>query len=155
SQAALLPCLAGLCILVGGWNGWRWAWPAVLFLCFMMPLPFSLETALALPLQRVATVASTFVLLTLGLGAFSQRNVIHRGEHRIGIVEACNGLSMLVVFFALATAVVLVFPLSWLEKAVVVLSAIPIALLANITRIVVTALLYQVASSEVAQTFFH
>jgi exosortase len=155
SQVALLPSLAGLSILGGGRSAWRWSSPAILFLLFMMPLPFNLETALASPLQRIATVASTFFLQTLGFVAFSQGNVIHLGEFRIGIVEACNGLSMLVVFVALAAAVVLVFPLARMEKAVVMLSAIPIALLSNIVRIVATALLYQVVSAEAAQTFFH
>src|SRR5256885_92178 len=28
---SLLPCLAGLCLLAGGWTAWRWAWPSILF----------------------------------------------------------------------------------------------------------------------------
>src|SRR5262249_12517673 len=33
---SLLPALAGLCLLLGGWPALRWAWPAVLFLVFML-----------------------------------------------------------------------------------------------------------------------
>src|SRR5689334_10135454 len=36
--AALLPCLAGLIVLLGGKRGLLWAWPAILFLAFMMPM---------------------------------------------------------------------------------------------------------------------
>lgn len=154
-HVSLLVCLSGLALLMGGGAALGWSWPAILFLIFMVPLPFQLEFALAYPLQRLATVASTFALQTLGIVAFAEGNVIHMGEYRIGIIEACNGLSMLVVFFALATAMIVVFPLSVWEKLVVLLSAIPIALLANVTRIVVTALLYQTTSAEVAQIFFH
>ena len=38
---SLLPTLLGLGLLVAGWGFIRWAWPAVLFLAFMIPLPFS------------------------------------------------------------------------------------------------------------------
>ena len=36
---SLLPALAGLCVLLGGGPTLRWAWPAVGFLIFMMPMP--------------------------------------------------------------------------------------------------------------------
>jgi len=43
----------------------------------------------------------------------------------------------------------------WWENAVILASAIPIALIVNSIRITVTGLLYQVASSEVAEMVFH
>ncbi|MFO1532156.1 MAG: archaeosortase/exosortase family protein, partial [Thermoplasmatota archaeon] len=48
--------------LAGGRTALRWSWPALAFLLFMVPLPFRLEKALAHPLQRVATLASTYAL---------------------------------------------------------------------------------------------
>src|SRR5207253_599308 len=93
---------------VGGWRALHWARPSLAFLLFMIPLPYRVEVALAQPLQRVATVSSTYVLQTLGFMSFSEGNVIRLGETRIGVVEACSGLSMLLIFFALATAVCLV-----------------------------------------------
>src|SRR5947207_6678484 len=45
--AALFPSLMGLALLAGGLPALRWSWPAVLFLAFMVPLPFRLETALS------------------------------------------------------------------------------------------------------------
>src|SRR5205814_795409 len=64
---SLLPSLAGLCLLAGGWPALRCCWPAVAFLAFMLPLPYRFQTALAQPLQRVATLASVYLLETLGL----------------------------------------------------------------------------------------
>jgi hypothetical protein len=74
----------------------------------MIPLPFRVEGPLAYPLQRVATLVSTYVLQTLGFVAFAEGNVIPLGAVQIGVVESCSGLSMLVTFFALSTGVVLV-----------------------------------------------
>ena len=73
---SLLPTLAGLCLLLGGWNAFRWAWPAVAFLVFMVPLPYRLQAALGGPLQTIATVASTYALQTLGFPAVAQGNII-------------------------------------------------------------------------------
>jgi exosortase len=153
--ASLLVCLAGITVVLGGWPALRWAWPAIGFLGFMLPLPYQLQVALGQPLQRIATVSSTYILQTLGLPAIAEGNVIQMGELRIGIVEACNGLSMLVIFFAISTAVAMLVQRPKWEKAVIVASAIPIAVLANIVRIVATALLNELAGGGVAHAVFH
>jgi exosortase len=153
--AALLPCLAGLTVLLGGKPALRWAWPAIAFLAFMVPMPFSVEKALAHPLQRVATVSSTYAMQTLGLPALAEGNVILVGDSRIGVVEACSGLSMLVIFFALSTAVTLLIERPLWEKLVLVASAVPIALVANITRITVTGILHETVGHKVADLVFH
>jgi exosortase len=153
---ALLPSLAGIALLVGGWRALRWAAPAIAFLFFMVPLPYRVEHALGAPLQSIATRASTYALQTLGLPAVAEGHVILLGEStRIGVVEACNGLGMLFMFLAYAVAVVLVVPRSWVDKLVLVLSAIPIAVAANVARITVTGWLYEVASDELAEAVYH
>ncbi len=152
---SLLPCLLGLFLLVGGRAALRWAWPAILFLAFMVPLPFRVASALSGPLQQLATVVSTFVMQTLGLPALSEGNVILIDEHEIGVVEACNGLNMLMVFFALATAVAVVARRPWVDKVVILASAVPLAVVSNIARVTVTGLLFQAVDSETANHFFH
>jgi exosortase len=151
----LVPCVAGLVLLLGGRAAWRWAWPSVLFLSFMIPLPYRLATALSGPLQRLATVSSTFVMQVLGLPALAEGNVIQLNDAAIDVVEACSGLRMLVVFFALAAAVALVIRRPALDRALIVFSAVPIAVLSNILRVTVTGILYQFTDNETANHFFH
>jgi exosortase len=153
-MVSLLPCLAGMVVLCGGWPAWRWAWPGVAFLFFMLPLPFRLGMLLAPTLQRLATMASTYTLQTLGFPAISEGNIIMLNESRIGVVEACGGLSMLIVFFALATAVALMVQRDLKQKLLIVASAMPIALIANVARITATALLQEWAGRGTAD-FFH
>jgi exosortase len=158
---ALVPCVLGLVLTFGGKAAFRWAWPAVLFLAFMVPLPYRASTALAEPLQHFATETSTFFLQTLGTPAVSEGNVILLNDVEIGVVEACSGLRMLVIFFALSTAVALIIRRPLWEKLVVVVSAIPIALVVNVLRITVTGALHELASvgtvitHEMANTIFH
>jgi exosortase len=152
---SLLPVLAGLFLLLGGWRGLRWAWPAIGFLVFMIPLPHFAAFALAWPLQRTATAASTYALQTLGYAAMAEGNVIVLGELRLGVVEACSGLSMLMVFFALAFAMALVVSRPLWQRAVIVASAVPIALASNVLRITATGVLFMTAGRGAADLFYH
>ncbi len=153
--ASLLPCLFGLVHLMGGKAALGWVWPAIAFLAFMIPLPFRLEIALAHPLQRVATIASTYALQTIGLPALAEGNTILINETRIGVVEACSGLSMLVIFFALSTAFGILAPRPLWQKLLLAASAVPIALIANITRITVTGLMHEMVGHKAADLVFH
>jgi exosortase len=150
---SLLPLLAGVALLLGGLGALRWSWPAIGFLIFMIPLPFRVETALINPLRTIATQSSTYVLQTLGLPALAEGNVIRINEAKIGVVEACSGLSMLMVFFALSTAVAFLCRRDLWEKIVVLLSAVPIALLSNVIRITITSVLHVNASKQAADVF--
>jgi exosortase len=139
---SLLPALVGVVLLAGGASLLRWSWPALAFLAFMLPLPFTIEAALAQPLRRVATVVSTYALQTLGCPAFSEGNVILIEENRLGVAEACSGLGMLLTFFALSTAFALVVQRPLADRLVLVASAIPVAVAANVARITATGLAY-------------
>lgn len=152
---SLLPCLAGACLLLAGRTGLRWAGPAIAFLFFMIPLPYSLANALSGPLQLVATQASTFALQVLGRPAIAEGHVIRLNEVDLGVVEACSGLRMLVVFFALSTAMALVIHRPLWQKVVVCASALPIALFCNILRITLTGVLKENDFGQAADVLFH
>lgn len=152
---SLIPCVAGLILLTGGLPLLKVVYPAVLFLGFMIPLPFRFETALGGPLQSVATIASTFGLQLFGYPAISEGNLILIREHTIGVAEACSGLRMLVVFFAVSSAAAICIDKPLWERILVVLSAIPIAIVSNVIRIVATGVLFEVAGRELAKLVFH
>jgi exosortase len=152
---SLLPALAGICVLMGGWQALRGTWVSIAFLVYMIPLPHRLEIALAHPLRRLATVASTYLLQAAGVPSMSEGNVILLKDSRIGIVEACSGLSMLLVFFALSTAVACVTKRPLVDRIVLILSAVPIALIANVSRIVLTGVLHETVGTSIGNLVFH
>ncbi len=152
---ALLPTLAGLCALLGGWRSLRWSWPAIGFLVFMLPMPYRFEVALGYPLQRLATIASGYCLMTLGLPAITEGNIIHLGDHDIGVVDACSGLGMIYTFLAVATGVAILGPRRWTDRIVILASAVPIAMAANVARIVLTGVMHWTVGSEAADLVFH
>lgn len=142
-EAATVPLLVAATVLaVGGWGLFRWALPALIYLVFMVPLPQSLNVYLAAPLQALATRGSMEILTDLGLTAVAEGNVIHIKSQRVEVAEACRGLSMLLSFGALITAMVILVRRPIWERVVLILSIIPIALLCNIIRISITAIAY-------------
>ena len=154
-QISLLPCAAGLFMLAGGWPALSWSWPAVAFLGFMIPLPHTVSLAMSAPMQALATTVSTFALQVMGRPAVAEGNVILLNDIELGIVEACSGLRMLVVFFALSTAVALLIRKPLWEKFFIAFSAAPIALVSNILRITVTGLFYDTFGNHFGGSFFH
>lgn len=152
---SLLPVVAGVVLLAGGWRCLLWAAPAVAFLFFMVPLPFRIEHAMGAPLQRVAAVSSTFVLQTLGYPAIRSGNLITIGDHGLNVVETCSGLRMLFIFFAVSSAVALCVQRSLWQKLVILASAAPIALLVNVLRVTLTGVMFVNFGEKVGNIVFH
>ncbi len=141
-QLSFLPSIFGVFMMVGGFHVVPWAWPALGFLVFMFPLPNILERPVLGGLMKIAAACSTFVLQTLGMAAFRQGNLISIPGNELNIAEACSGLRMGTIFAAMAVFMVFIIERPWWDKFVILLSAIPIALLVNIIRITVIGLLY-------------
>lgn len=154
---SLLPTVFGLALLVGGWSALSWSWPALAFMAFMMPLPFTIESALALPLRRIATEMSTYSLQTLGCPANAEGNIILIEDIRLGVEEACSGLGMLMTFFALATALAMSVNAPLHDRLILIASAIPIAVFVNVVRITATGVAYHLGGkdSPLAQMIYH
>lgn len=131
-----------------GWKTLRWALPSILFLLFMVPLPYQTERVLSVPLQRMATAISSFGLQCLGQPAFAEGNTIWLGNHQLFVEQACSGLRMFVGAFALAFAYLIFTKRELWEQIILLLCVMPIAVLANSTRIIATGLLYQAYGNE-------
>jgi exosortase len=141
-RLSFLPCIFGVFLLVGGWHAVRWAGPGLGFLIFMFPLPSVLERLVLLRLQTLASISSTFLLQTMGVAAFREGNVLNVAGSNLVVADACSGLRMLTVFCALAVAMVFLIERPWWDKFIILLSAVPIALVVNIIRITLTGVLY-------------
>lgn len=140
-----IPAVAGaLALAVGGFHFFWWALPAILFLGFMIPLPPILNAILSGPLQKVATMGSIFLLQITGLPAINEGNVILVADGKpLEVARACNGLSMLLSFATLITATAILCRRPLLDKIILMLSIVPVAIFANILRITMTAYFFQ------------
>ena len=146
---------AAVVALVGGRPLLAWSWTSIVFLIFMVPLPFAIESDLSGPLQRIATVMSTATLQFLGQPAFAEGNVILLGNDRLEVAQACSGLRLFTSVLALTFALVAILRRPWWENAVLIVAAAPVAIVANAARIVATGLLFQQTASPQARESIH
>ncbi|MGA2619784.1 MAG: exosortase/archaeosortase family protein [Thermoguttaceae bacterium] len=152
---SLVACLAGLVLWLGGWGAIRWAWPAIAMLVFMVPLPGFIAERFSHPLQRLNTVMSLYVIQTLGIPGAAHGNILVLAHGQLGVAEACNGLRMMPLFAAVSVGAALLMRLSPVEKAIVLLGTFPVAVLANVIRIVLTVVMLEMVSAKLGTAFFH
>lgn len=155
SAISLIATCLGLFGTYGGRPGLAWGWPSCLYLGYMVPLPYFIETGLSRPLRGIATQWSTWVLQTIGSPAISEGNIILVERGRVAVAEACSGLSMFLAFFAIATALLIVVRKPFLETFIMIASVPVIAVISNVIRIVVTGIAIDLRGGEFTQTWVH
>lgn len=138
-QYPIIPALAALVLIAGGWRLLLWAGPMIAFLLFMIPLPHVVATHLALPLQQLGAAGSTYLLQAAGIPALVEGTSISLENSTLNVAFACSGLQMIISFGAVCTAIAMLSHYPHVGKVVIALSAIPIAIAANIFRIALIA----------------
>ncbi len=146
----LIAATAGVLMVVVGKGALAWAWPALGFMIFMVKMPDTIEILFTFKLRQIATIASNFLLQTLGYPSYiaGQGGTVitvnsAAGDVRLGVEWACSGLSMVLTFVAMGTAMALLMtkrPI-W-DRLTIMLSTLPIAIISNIIRITLTAIVY-------------
>jgi exosortase len=145
-EMSVLPFFAGLALFAGGWQVLRWGWPAIVFLAFMLPLPGDIQQGLSQQLQGIATRVSVFIIQTLGIPSVAIGHVIHLTDNRpLEVEQACSGLRMMTMFFALCIGAAFLIKKPLWEKLLIIASAAPIAIVSNVARIVITAICFEIA----------
>jgi exosortase len=97
-----------------------------------------------------------FGLELLGYLVAREGNVLRLSDQNtIAVAEACSGLRMLTAFVIVGAALAFVIRRPAWQKVIVVLSTVPVAILANTLRLMVTALVYEHVGSDVGERLFH
>lgn len=125
------------------------------FLWFMIPLPGVVFYGVTLNLQELSSRSAAFVLDGMGIPVLRDGNVLHLSDVSLGVTEACSGIRSLISLLALSTGWAYVSYPRLLPRFVLVLMAIPIAIVANAVRIVLTGIIGQNIGIEYAEGFFH
>ncbi len=141
-RLSFIGALLGICQLMGGTSMLRWAGPPLGFLVLMFPLPSVFENSVLLYMQKMAAISSTWVLQLLGAPALRDGNRIMIDQLPLEIADACSGLRMTTIFGAMSVAMAMLIKRPWWDRSTILVSAIPIALITNIIRITITALLF-------------
>lgn len=152
---SMVLALAGLATFWCGWRQLRRWWLPFALLTLSIPLPALVTNALALPLQFKASAMGAALLEWRHVPVRLSGNVIQLPERQLFVTEACSGLRSLTALLSLG---VLTGGL-WLQRVpsrvVLVLLAIPVAILLNAVRVFLTGFLVHFASPALGEGFMH
>jgi exosortase len=155
SRVAMLLCITGLVIYLGGKILFRELWFPLLYLGFMIPLPYVIYYRLTFPLQQLASFSAFHTMQWLGIPGLREGNILHFSGYSLEVIEACSGLRSIMVLMALGALVAysIAAPKWW--RLFLFVATIPIAVLANVLRLVIIAALGIFWSPETAKSFLH
>ncbi len=126
-----------------------------LFLCFfMIPIPAVIYANITFPLQLLASRLAEHALSVLNVPVLREGNVLILPNQELSVVEACSGIRSLLSLTFLSLVYGYFFEKrKWLRVALFA-STIPIAIIANASRVTLTGVLTQV-KPELAEGVFH
>lgn len=158
----IIPAIISIVLFLGGWSILRKAWLPIAFLIFAIPLPERYYKEITMPLQLFAADISSIVIDWIpGIDASASGSVIdvlYRGkalEPALNVAEACSGIRLLLAFVALSVAMAYLHQRPAWQRIVLLLSAVPIAILCNVVRVIITALIYILWDPRYATGSYH
>ena len=127
----------------------------LLVLVLAIPFPTILFNQITFPLQLFASRIASDILPLLGVPVLLEGNVIQLPIMKLEVAEACSGIRSLMSLFTLAVFYGYFLERTTSRRWILALASIPIAVTANVLRIVGTGLCVQYWDPDKALGFFH
>jgi len=141
SRFGLLLSLAGSALVLGGVPLLKAVRFPLALLIYTFPIPGVLYGEITLPLQLLASRLAEISFEMLGYSVLREGNIIELANQKLSVVEACSGLRSLVTLsFFTAVYSYLMEKRNWV-RILLVITAIPSAILINAMRITLTGVL--------------
>ncbi len=153
SAISIVIVIAGIILFIYGTGVMKSLLFPVSFLVFMAPIPFTPVIGAALQAPS-AGLAATLVS-ALGIPATVAGAEIHLTECAFDVGAPCSGLRSIISLLTLAALYAYLLEGSIFMKAAVFVSALPIAIAANVLRITSILLVANVYGGDAAMRFFH
>jgi len=155
TRISSLTLVAGMVLYFYGWKHLRVMAFPLCFLFLAIPIPALIFNTVSIPLQGLASEASSEFLNFCDVPVLREGNVLQLATTSLGVAEACSGLRSLLSLIALS---VILGYMRWRnlgQRLVLIALSIPVALLLNIVRITVTGIIAENWSVKYAMGFFH
>jgi exosortase len=155
SRFSIIPMLAGIVLFIWGWGHLRILAFPIAFLFLMIPIPAIIFNQIAFPLQLLASQAGESAMTMAGIPVLREGNVLILAHTTLEVAEACSGIRSLVSLITLGFVYGYFIDHRTWVRALIVVSAIPVAILANAARVAGTGMAAHWIGPEAAEGFFH
>jgi exosortase len=155
ARISFILLVTGLIATFFGWAMVRELRFPLLVLVLAIPFPAILFNRITFPLQLLASRIASDILPLLGVPTLHEGNVIELPVMKLEVAEACSGIRSLMSLFTLAVFYGYFLERTAKRRIILALASIPIAVTANVARIVGTGLCVQYWDPEKALGFFH
>jgi exosortase len=125
------------------------------FLALMVPPPRFVQFELLFRLKLFVTEVAISLLHAFGVTVVAEGNQVLLPEHTLFVADACSGLTSIVTLLPLSCVVATFLSRGVWRRVLVVLSVFPLAIGANVLRVVATVLLVSYLGEEAAQGLLH
>ncbi len=148
--------LSGLLLLLMGARIFRVAWFPIFYLIFMVPLPGIFVDAVTGPLKGWISNIVVDVLYFFGYPVARSGVTITIGQYQMLVADACSGLHSMFSLSALGTLFMYIMARrNIIHSAVMLISILPIAFVANILRVMILVLITYHLGDAAGQGFLH
>lgn len=154
SRNAFIVTLIGAILLLRGTETLKKVAFPVFLLFFMVPIPNIIYARITFPLQILASKSASVALDFFGIPVLREGNVLELPTGPLSVVEACSGIRSLLSLTFLSLAYGYFFEKSTWIRVTLFLATIPIAIVANATRVTATGVMSQI-KPELGEGFFH
>jgi EpsI family protein len=120
----------------------------LLFLAFAIPIPGVLTNQIVFPLQLWNAELSAQLLNFAGIPVVQEGDMLSFADRNLEIIETCSGFRSILMLAMLAVGLVCYFPAGRMHLTLLVASALVIACLVNLARILAMALFPESEESE-------
>lgn len=155
TRLSLILWIYGSMVVIFGFPLWRALIFPMLFLFLMIPIPYLLNEQIAFPLKIGASTVAASLLNAVGIPVYKEGNIITLSTMTLDVADACSGIRSLMSFIAIGCIVCYINNRNKYVQAVIVLSAIPVAVLTNSLRIFMTGVFIDLGYRHFAEGFFH
>ena len=154
THTAVVITLIGVIWLLRGTETLRTLVFPLFLLFFMVPIPLIIYNKITLPLQFIASRMAASALDMLGIPVLRDGNVLELPHQTLSVVEACSGIRSLLSLTFLSLVYGYFFEKRMWVRVVLFAATIPIAIVANGSRVAFTGIMTQI-KPELAEGFFH
>lgn len=147
--------LGALIVYFGGWAVLRALAFPFAFTFFMVPWPDLLVETLSFPMQLLSAKYATMLVGIMGVPASRSGVDIHLHSYTFAVGAPCSGMKTLVALLALAALMAYLARGPVWKRSLLFASGVPIALAANVVRIVVILVIATLAGPQAAEGFLH